>query len=120
MATIAWAVLTTPFDGSGSQLVRWVLTANDVGAPYRAPLHADKTVQALGTFGGTITIEGTLEPDDPPASWETLNDNRGQGNAITFTAKGMRCINENVYQIRPTAGAGVTSVTVLLMIGSSR
>lgn len=114
MATIQAEELRGPHDGHVKEW-KWAgLAAGDVGSWVTLPIKADKSVHLLGTFGGTVTIEGTLEPDTPTSAI-ALNDSRGEGNPLTFTAPDIRTVLDNVMQIRPNAGAGVASVTVLLL-----
>ena len=112
MATGVTKVRNHPF--AGDVLVyKWVLEANETGDKIDVPRHSDKTVHLFGTFGGTVTIEGGLDPDGV-ADFVTLSDSFG--NALTFTAKDCQAVIQNVYKIGPKAGAGVTSVTVFLMV----
>lgn len=73
---------------------------------------ADCTVHCYGTFGGTVTIQGTMESPGTANNPVTLNDSRGEGNALTFTADDMRVVLEHPLQMRPSPGAGVTATTV--------
>jgi hypothetical protein len=72
-------------------------------------------VQVLGTFGvgGSVSIEGS---SDGGTTWVTIFDNRGTGSALTFTANGMRSLNEVPNLIRPnvTAGDGTTNLKVII------
>ena len=99
----------------------WTGLANgDVGTPLDGINLPDKTVTVRGTFGagGSVTIKGT-DPDDATAStsWDALNDSRGEGNALTFTARDTRSITESPGRMIPhvTAGDGTTSLTVVII-----
>ena len=76
------------------------------------PSYPDRTVQVLGTFGtgGSISIEGSNDG----TNWVVLSD--PLGNALTFTAAGLKQITEMPDMIRPhvTAGDGTTSLSVYL------
>lgn len=79
----------------------------------------DKTVTVTGTFGvgGTVVIEGGIS-----GTYHTLNDSRGEGNALSFTSADTRAVTENPQYLRPrvTAGDGDTSLTVTIISQSAR
>lgn len=93
----------------------WTLANGDDGTPLDAIGWPDKTVSVRGTFGaaGSVTIEGG---DAVSPTYSALNDSRGEGNALTFTAADTRTILENPGKIRPrvTAGDGTTAITVVI------
>lgn len=100
-----------------TETVSWdSLTASDTGEPYEFAKFSDKTVQVFGTFGGTVTLQGSNDPrvlsDPNNAVWATLTD--VQASALTFTAAGIGTVAENPRFIRPSVGTGVTSVTISL------
>jgi hypothetical protein len=105
-----------PHDGR-TYLWEWTLGTGETGTPVVVPHKAEKTVHVYGTFGGTVTLEGTLEgPAETPAHFVGLTNSKGD--AISATADYLATIQENVYLIRPVAGSGVTAVTVrVLMVG---
>ena len=112
MAVIAWQKETTPFDGGALALFKWLaMAAGDTGQPISCGAYPDKTVHVLGTFGGTVTIQGTLDP--AAGTYATLND--PQGNALTYTAEKIENVLEHVYLIRPSVGAGAGPVDVWLL-----
>lgn len=98
--------------------IQWLgMTAGDTGVPLEQPIAADRSIQIEGTFGGTVTIQGTNEAchettDNP--HWETLHD--PQGNPITPSAAALTQISEVTAGLRPSIGAGVTAVTVTLVM----
>ena len=104
----------TPLDGSGLALWVWEgLTASETGTPVLCGVYPDKAVQLLGTFGGNVLIEGSLDPDG--VVWATLSD--PQGNALSaITAAKVEQVLEHAYLIRPSAGAGVVDVDVWLLL----
>ena len=100
------------FDGM-AQMWEWTGLGNENGAWLTLdPLFSDRTVMVYGTFGGTVTIQGTLETGTPAAP-VTLKD--PSQNAITFTANGIDTILDNCLKIRPSGGVGVTDVTVRVL-----
>lgn len=120
MAVVPWTVVVTPFDGGGVKLVKWEgLAANDTGKPFAVAAYPDKTVQLVGTFGGNILIEGSMNPVIADAVYATLND--PQGNALSaISAARIENILEHVYLVRPSAGAGVSAVDVWLLLSNVR
>lgn len=92
-----------------TESVIWsAVTASDVGEAREYAKFNDKTVQVFGTFGGTVSIEGSNDG----TNWETLTDNLGV--VLEFIAKGIKLIAENPRFVRPSAGSGVSSVTVII------
>lgn len=107
--------------GKRTHKATWANLANgDSGSAYGAAKLQDKTVQILGTFGagGTVVIEGS---NDGGATWATLNDSRGEGNALSFTSANIVTILENTELIRPrvTTGDGTTNLTVVIVSSES-
>ena len=92
----------------------WAALANgDTGNWMKAGDLVDLAVQVSGTpgSGGTVVLQGSL---DGGATAAGLTD--PQGNALSFTAAGLKAVLENVPYVRPsvTAGDGSTSFTVVL------
>ena len=97
-----------------ADLYRWDdLAAGDTVEWLVLPVGADRSVQCFGTFGGTVTIQGTNEPDDPPANPFTVTD--PGGSAITFAAAGGKQVLHATLKLRPSPGAGVVAVTCLVL-----
>lgn len=114
MATITPTRISHGHDVA-AELYEWASMSNgDTIAWLTLPIKADKVVHVYGTFGGSVAIEGSLETGTP-ANAVTLNDSRGEGNPLTFTANDIRTVLEPVLQIRPNPGAGVTNTTVRLL-----
>lgn len=117
MATI----IPTYLKGSEGKLVdQQVITytgfgASDTGIAFEYSKHPTKTVHVIGTFGGTVTIQGSNDPrgltDPGSAVWTTLTADGT--NALTFTAAGMKTIHENPRFIRAITGSGVSDVDVI-------
>lgn len=121
MAVIGYEVISNPLSGSGIILVKWSnMTALDTGYPVVCGHFSDKSVQVKGTFGvaGNCQIQGSN--DTSSETWATLND--PQGNALDITAAKIEQVLENPYSIRPsiTAGDVTTSLTVTMLMASSR
>jgi len=96
------------------QRVKWLAMPNgNTGDPVKFGSWQDRTVQITGTFGagGSVTIQGS---NDDGSNWATLTD--PLGNALTFTAAGMKQITELPILVRPsvTAGDGTTAINVWL------
>ena len=120
MAVVSWQRVVTPHDGGGVKLVKWVgLTASDTGQPFNVAAYPDKTVQFLGTFGGNVLIEGSMDTDPSTAVYATLNDPQGNALSVISAAK-VENVLEHVYLLRPSAGAGVSSVDVWLLLSNVR
>lgn len=96
--------------------IQWPATPNgNTGSPLTiAGSFADRTVQVGGTFGssGTAVIEGSNASSTGP--YVTLTD--PLGNALSFTAAGLKQITELPQFIRPniTNGDGTTAIDVTL------
>lgn len=97
------------------------LLNGDTGAPLYASALPDRTIQVKGTFGagGSLTMEGS---NDDGTTYHAVNDSRGEGNALTFTAADMRMASENPEALRPnvTAGDGTTSLVVIMISKSTK
>lgn len=98
------------------QVFQWTpmtFSGSDVGIPISNFSGADRSVQVEGTFGATpgVVIEGSNDG----TNYETLNDHLG--NALTFTAKGIKSIDQICRFVRPrvTGGDGTTSLTVTIL-----
>ena len=119
MAVVPWVVVSTPHDGVNVKLVKWAaLGVSDTGQPFNVAAYTDKTVQVEGDDLTTgVTIQGSLDP--AASAYRTLND--PQGNALSaITAAKIENILEHPYLVRPSMGAGVSNVTVWLLLASTR
>lgn len=92
---------------------RWeTVTGNDVGEVlWLQKGGAQIAVQVTGTFGDTLTMQGTIDG----TTWFSLLSGPG-GEAVTFTAAGYAEISTAVWGIRPSAGASITDVDVYLRV----
>ena len=117
MATIAYTHVEDGSVNDGSvSIFQWtpLTTTNADGAPVGAVQYADRSVQAVGTFGagGSITFQGSNNGVD----WSALNT--AQGSPVALTAATMlKQLVEIPRYIRPvvTAGDGTTSVTAIMV-----
>ncbi len=98
----------------GQAIITWAgLTGGDTGAPVTYSSYADKTVQAFGTIGAAITIQGSNDG----TNWETLTDNFG--GALIFNTHGLALIAQAPVYIRPSCAAGSTNATVIILANVS-
>lgn len=114
MATIA-SVLA-PTKTLITNKVVWTPLANgDSGSAVDLNDYRDRSIQVLGTFGtgGSVTLQGS---NDGGTTWATLTDQGG--NNLTFTAAGIKHIQQLTEYIRPTvtAGDGTTALTVYVFM----
>jgi hypothetical protein len=86
------------------------LTGTDNTDSLASPSFSDRSVQITGTFNsGTVLIEGSNDG----TNWVTLND--PLGNALSFTAAGLKQVSELTAYIRARASVAVTSVVVTML-----
>ena len=85
------------------------LEGNDTGDPLRLTNRGGvvAAIQLTGTFGGTVTMQGSLDG----TNWFTLKDT--QGNDVSATADALFEVSTAVRHVRPSAGSGVSSVAVI-------
>lgn len=95
----------------GVAVVSWpALGHDDIGGQAGMAHYPKKSVQASGTFStGALTMEGSNDG----VNWATLHDLKG--NAVTFTAAGIKQISENTRFIRPNANSVITQVAVTVV-----
>jgi hypothetical protein len=110
MATVTYALV--PTTTLITNKVKWTPLANgDSGSAVDLNDYRDRSVQVLGTFGtgGSVTLQGS---NDGGTTWATLTDQGG--NNLTFTAAGIKHVQQLTEYIRPTvtAGDGTTALTV--------
>jgi len=109
----------TPNVSVNSKRYGWSALANgDTGTVLTPELFADYreiSVQVLGTFGtgGSVSLQGS---NDGGTTWANLLD--PAGNALTFTAAGIKTLGVVAERIRPsvTAGDGTTELDVMLFM----
>jgi len=111
MSTIT-ATVTGPEDGM--VIYKWSsMTGGSVGSAMPWGSYADKTVQYFGTFGDTLTMQGSNDG----TNWFTLTNNLG--NTITPTAAGASLITEAPQYVRPNCGASISNITVIVVANKS-
>lgn len=98
-------------NGTGNTIIlTWPdMAAGDVGAPAPFGDYSDRTVVMQGTFGGAVVLKGSL---DQGVTYHAAKDQAGT--AISETSNDSNGILTNFELIRPEAGAGVSSVTVII------
>lgn len=100
---------------------RWAtIDSGDTCEPVNTRWYADKSVQFAksGAFGGTVTIQGSNDPELTTARYATVNDPAGV--AVTSSAEAVKQILEHTVWIKPVAGTGVAAVDILLVLGTTR
>lgn len=109
----------------------WVLSGvSSVGRPATLASLPDKIVHVRGTFGAagvSLSMFGSNATGPATGALATssafaLNDSRGEGNALAFTAADGRQINENPNLIFPkiTTGSGTTALTIEIVAQSAQ
>jgi hypothetical protein len=103
-----------PWDGARVKCIKWTgLQNGDIGAPYKLPHFADRSVQAIGTpgVGGKLQFKGTNGIKDATGAlldspqFDVLGDTRGA--LLEFTVSGtLRQIVEVCHAVRPEVVAG--------------
>lgn len=88
------------------------VTEADTGAAVKAAQYSDKTVQVVGTFGGTTL---TMQGSNDGSTWFSLTD--PTASAITFTSTGAKLIAENPLYIRCSASGGSGADLDVYVIG---
>jgi hypothetical protein len=111
MATINHVRQDVAIANARSVILWETLTATDVGEALALPIGgAQVGVQMIGTFGGAVVLQGTVDG----VNWVTLNDIAGT--AVSLTAAGYFEISTSVVAVRPSAAAGVSDVDVYLTV----
>ncbi len=96
-------VTTKPANNDKTSYTLWetLTSANAVGTAIEGPGSPDRSVQAVGTFdSATVVMQGSNDG----TNWVTLTD--PLGNAISFTATGLKQISELTRYIRPSTSGG--------------
>lgn len=108
MAVIAPVQRLTPLNSSRFFLIEWVgLSTGNTALPIVLGGVSDKSVQVTGTITA-LDIVGSNDLDG--AVFHVLNDSRGEGNPLSFTAPDLRTILEHTYLLKPSGitGSGIT------------
>lgn len=112
MATVSSTAQAISTSGSHKcSVITWtpLTSANAVGEAYQEPGYADRSIQVVGTFdSATVVLQGSNDG----TNWATLTD--GLGNAVSFTATGLKQVYEITRYVRPSTsgGGGSQSVSV--------
>ena len=102
MAAIKAVVTDVSEMGDGATLrVVWTpVTEADECVPVRLPWLADRTIQALGTFGScNVAVHGS---NDGGVTYAALNDPTGTVIDITAAGSGTVRINEGIIEMLPS------------------
>lgn len=109
-------VLATKKVLSEGQLLTWspLTHANNAGDKRSVP-GGSKTVQVTGTFdGATVLIQGSNDG----TTFATLKD--PNGNAVSFTAAGLKSIQDDVLWIRPSHSGGTATESLTISVVAFR
>ena len=98
------------------RVYKWTLTDDETGDSQVVPEKADVSIQAHGTWGGaTLTIEGSLIPDETVNKFFGAKD--AANAAISLTADGGDFVLQNFYRMRPKmTGGSSSSVNVYMLL----
>lgn len=119
MATISH-VESAPLGFNNLSHVIWetLTETNNDGDAFTDPQRSDRSVEVVGTFGGTsVAIEGSNVLSPGASDWVAVHD--PAGTAIAFTSAGCAHIVENMLHYRPKLTGG-TSVDVDVHLLSRR
>jgi len=90
--------------------------------PASLPQYPDKTIECRGDFlSAGLSIRGC---SIATGVYNTLNDSRGEGNALTFTAADTKTCLEHPLFIKPTVSTATANtaraITITIMAYSNR
>ena len=89
------------------RIYEWTLTDDETGEEIIGPGKADGSIQAYGDWqGATLTIEGTLIPDQTVNQFFDAKD--AANTAISLTADGGDFVLVNFYRMRPKVTGGAS------------
>lgn len=118
MAAIKAVVTDVSEMGDGATLrVVWTpVTEADECVPVRLPWLADRTIQALGTFGScNVAVHGS---NDGGVTYAALND--PTGTVIDITAAGIKQVLENTEWTKPVVTTGSSqSISIAMLFHAS-
>ena len=105
----------------------WTLTSSaTTGRPATIASLPDKTVSVRGTFGGcTVVLIGsnqTATVAQGSLATQSLNDTRGEGNALSFTSANTVAVLENPNLIYPkmiVLGTGTGKSVIISILAQS-
>lgn len=100
--------MATTLINNGDGAFEWNAIGNENGDSLQLVKGgAQLAVHCFGTFGGTLTMQGSIDG----TNWFTLLTGPG-GSEITFTADGYAEVTTAAKYIRPSGGTGVSDVDV--------
>lgn len=113
MAVIAPTIsLIGARDGSAKRVVWTPVTEADTCTPVSMPELSDKSVQVLGTFGGSTTaVHGS---NDGGTTYAALND--PTGTAIAITSAKIKAVLENTEYVKPVVTGGSSQSLSIAMV----
>lgn len=112
MATVIPIVVKSVQGAQSIATATWTMGSADTGIEVALSDLADKSVQAAGDFGGaTVTVEGSNDG----TNYATLKD--PAGNPATFTAAGIKQIQEFTLYVRVTTAGGTDSALTVTLAG---
>lgn len=98
------------------------LDSDDATSLINLSNYSDKTIHVYGTFGagGSLTIQGSNNPDEDGSTVATLH--KTDLSNLTFTSAGCFTLLENPQWLRAkvTAGDGTTALTVAICASTGR
>lgn len=100
-------------DPLGGVILSWAgVAASETGTsvPVNGPRQLAGAVQMLGTFGGTVTLEQSIDG----TTFYPVADL--QGVDIALTAAGLKQFSTASRYLRVSSGVGVSAVTVLVAL----
>ena len=110
MANNTVATLINPMTGSPLFGYSYAFTGNETGDTIELPI-GDRSVQLKGTWNSaTVVIEGSNDG----TNFVTLTD--GLGNALSFTADGLKNIGELTRYIRARVSSGSVTACAITFI----
>ena len=103
-------------DGATLRVVWTPVTEADECVPVRLPWLADRTIQALGTFGScNVAVHGS---NDGGVTYAALND--PTGTVIDITAAGIKQVLENTEWTKPVVTTGSSqSISIAMLFHAS-
>lgn len=99
-------------DGSFKRIVWTPVTENDTCVAVQMAQYADKSIQALGTFGGaTVALHGS---NDNNVTYAALNTPASA--AIGMTVAGIKAVLENTEYVKPVITGGTGQSLTIAMV----
>ena len=109
MATITAQIDRSADDGTVVVLWETLTATNNAGSLVKLPGYTLQSIQAIGTFGGAVTMHGT---NDSAGAAAVVPLKDSAGSAISTTAAAMFGVAGQMAYVQPKAAAGVGDVDV--------